>query len=116
MESALKIDPNLTRACNDLVWIYVTGPAVLRNPKKALALAQRAVRIPPEDTDRRNTLGVVLYRLGQFDGAVDSLRQAIHYNRGEATAHDLFFLAMSYHQLGENEQTRKCYDRALHWW
>jgi WD40 repeat protein/Tfp pilus assembly protein PilF len=113
---ALELNPNLADACNELAWIRATGPADLRDPAKALALAQRAVRIAPADRDFRNTLGVVLYRLGQFDGAVDCFRQAAEAADGGATAHDLFFLAMCRHRLGDTPGALDAYEQAERWW
>jgi tetratricopeptide (TPR) repeat protein len=100
--------------CNNLAWLYLTGPQELRDPNKALPLAQKAVRIVPENSLYRNTLGVVYYRLGQWDAAVETLQHSLQNSKNEA--HDLFFLAMSYQQLGEATKARDCYERALRWW
>jgi len=116
LEKSLEIDPNLVLALNELAWIYVTGPAEVRSPNKALPLAQKAVHLSPNSWNNRNTLGVVHYRLGQFEAVVDELQRAIQNNNGEATADDLFFLAMSYHHLGEVAKARDYFDQALRWW
>ncbi|HEV2948439.1 MAG TPA: tetratricopeptide repeat protein, partial [Gemmataceae bacterium] len=106
----------LAFALNELAWIHATGPTEVRSPEKALPLAQKAVHLSQNSGTYRNTLGVVHFRLGQFEAAVDELQRAIQDNKGEATADDLFFLAMSYHHLGEAVKTRNCYDQALRWW
>jgi tetratricopeptide (TPR) repeat protein len=116
LQKSLEMDPNLAPAHNELAWIYVTGPAEVRSPEKALPLAQKAVYFSQNSGIYRNTLGVVHYRLGQFEAAVDELQRAVQDNKGEATADDLFFLAMSYHHLGELAKARDCYDQALRWW
>jgi tetratricopeptide (TPR) repeat protein len=105
------LDQNQAETCNALAWLYVTGPERVRDPNQALPLAQRAVRIAPENSNYRNTLGVVYYRLGQWDAAVEALERDPRNN-----AHDLFFLAMCYEQLGEPTKARQRYDRALQWW
>jgi tetratricopeptide (TPR) repeat protein len=92
----------------------VTGPEKLRDPNQALPLAQKAVRIAPENSGYRNTLGVVYYRLGQWDAAVETFERSFQDSRNKA--HDLFFLAMCYEQLGLPAKARQCYDRALRWW
>jgi tetratricopeptide (TPR) repeat protein len=116
LKKALEIDPNLAAACNELAWVYVTGPAEVRDPDRALPLSEKAIRLTPTNGDYRNTRGVVFYRLGRFDAAVDDLQRAIQDNKGAATADDLFFLAMAYHRLGEDAKARDCYDQALRWW
>jgi uncharacterized protein HemY len=63
-----------------------------------------------------NTLGVVYYRLGRWQEAVDTLEASARANRDGPTAYDLFFLAMSYRQTGQPEKARDCYDRALRRW
>src|SRR5262249_60275181 len=99
-------------ALNELAWIYATGPAEARAPEKALPLAQKAVHLSPNTGNYRNTLGVVHYRLGQFEAAVDELQPAIQ----EANADDLFFLSMAYYHLGDAAKARDYYDQALRWW
>jgi tetratricopeptide (TPR) repeat protein len=112
-ETVLKLAPDHQRASNSLAWIYVTGPAELRAPDKALPLAQKAVRLAPTDANYLNTLGVVYYRLGQLDGAVETLERSLP--KSKIPASDLFFLAMSYRRLGQTARAADCYDRAVHW-
>jgi tetratricopeptide (TPR) repeat protein len=109
-----RLDRTHAALCNGLAWLYVTGPEKLRDPTKALPLAQKAVRMAPENRNYRNTLGVVYYRLGQWDAAVETLQRSFQNSKSEA--HDLFFLAMCYQRLGEPAKARQCYDRALRWW
>jgi tetratricopeptide (TPR) repeat protein len=115
MATALRIEPEQAQACNALAWIYVVGPQELRAPDKALPLAQRAVRLAPIDWKLRNTLGVVYYRLGQFDASIETLERSIEDSKQEATAYDLFFLAMNYQQIGQATRARSYYDRAVRW-
>src|SRR5262249_25565835 len=39
---AVEAEPNNPSACNNLAWIYLTGPAALRDVKAALPLAEKA--------------------------------------------------------------------------
>ncbi len=41
---AVESHPNSAAACNDLAWAYATAPEHLRDPSRALALAERATR------------------------------------------------------------------------
>ena len=102
-------------ACNNLAWIYVAGPAQFRAPDKALPLAQKAVELAPERWECCHTLGVVHYRLGQYQDAVKALECGIKNNQGQATAFDLYWLAMCHHRLGSAAKSKDCYDRAVAW-
>jgi WD40 repeat protein len=111
---ALKARPDDPRVCNNLAWLLVTGPDDLRDPAAALPLAEDAVCLKP-DHIRLNTLGVVYYRLDCWREAVEVFRKSIEANKGEATAFDTFFLAMCHHRLGEREDARRAYARAVRW-
>ncbi len=113
-QKALQQDPNRALACNALAWIYVTGPTQLRDADKALPLALKATQLAPNDSDYQNTLGVVYYRLGQYQQAIDALERNVQNSKGEAN--DFFFLAMSYQQLGDSAKAQDHYERALRWW
>jgi tetratricopeptide (TPR) repeat protein len=115
LEKALELDPQNPMACNNLAWIYLKGPADLRDSEKGLALAQRAVRLNPDQRELHNNLGVAYYRLRQWDGAIAALEQAARLNKDEARAFELFFLAMSYHEQGDKTKARDSYDQALEW-
>jgi hypothetical protein len=112
----LEANPNDAPACNNLAWLYATGPADLRNPEEALRRARNAVRLAPNKYEYLNTLGVVYYRLGRWNEAVATLQDAIKANGDKATAFDLFFLAMCHQQLGQLEKARDSYSRANAWW
>jgi tetratricopeptide (TPR) repeat protein len=100
---------------NNLAWFYVAGPKPLRDAKKALPLAQKAVEKEPQNSYSLNTLGVVYYRLGKFDQAIKTLDRAAAGRQG-GTAFDYFFLAMSYHHLGQPQKAREYYQKADGWW
>jgi tetratricopeptide (TPR) repeat protein len=102
--------------CNNLAWSWANAPANVRNPKSALPFAQKAVQLAPNNSTYLNTLGVVYYRLGQNARAVETLRKAVAADPTGGTAFDFFFLAMSYHQLGERDKAEDYYAKALRWW
>jgi eukaryotic-like serine/threonine-protein kinase len=101
--------------CNNLAWLYATGPRRLRDPKKAVALAQRAAGLEPGNATARNTLGVALYRAGELKRAVRELEAAAPMQGGRGTAFDLFFLAMCHARLGEPGKAKECFDQAVRW-
>jgi tetratricopeptide (TPR) repeat protein len=83
--------------------------AVLRDPSRALALAEKATRLKPDDPLIRNTLGVAYYRVGRYREAADALRANLASQKEKILASDLYFLAMSHHQLGELSLARAYY-------
>jgi len=122
-ESALAQNPGpgsqvsntLALQCNNLAWGLATGPAAARDFTRALNLARRAVALAPGEQIYLNTLGVVLYRAGQYAEAVPVLEQSLAAGKGHFDAFDLFFLAMARHRLGDRAAARADFDRALRW-
>jgi tetratricopeptide (TPR) repeat protein len=108
---ALESQPDSANACNDLAWVYAIAPKHLRDPIRALALAQKATSLNPRDPIIRNTLGVAYYRAGRYREAADTLRTNLAHQHENYLATDLYFLAMSHHQLGETALAR-----AYHAW
>jgi WD40 repeat protein len=117
LHSVLRRCPNHSLAANDLAWYYVAGPEALRDPVAAAPLAEKAVKLAPDRREYVNTLGVAYYRLGRFDDAISRLSQsaAMDQNHPGGTAFDFYFLAMSYHELGQPDHAREYMDRATSW-
>src|SRR5262249_8549448 len=105
--------PSQAASCNALAWIYACGPLSVRDPAKALPMAQKAVALAPGDLAYQTTLGAAYYRLGKFDKAAETLRTAARANpaRGLETINGLM-LAMSYYQLGEVDKAKECFAQA----
>jgi tetratricopeptide (TPR) repeat protein len=78
-QKVLELDPNHVAAQNNLAWVLATCPdASLRNGRKAVELAQQAVRLsgglsPPI----LDTLAAAYAEAGQFPEAVETARQAL---------------------------------------
>jgi serine/threonine protein kinase/WD40 repeat protein len=112
---ALAKNPDNALACNHLAWVYLTTPEALRDAKQAVSLAENAVRLASESGVYRKTLGLAYYRAGRYRDAVKVLRPNLK-RRGDAVlAFDLYFLAMSYHRLGETERARDYFTLAERW-
>jgi len=101
---------------NNLAWRLATGPPALRDPERAVSLARKAVDQTSSSAVYLNTLGVALYRAGQYAEAIPTLERSLTAGEGQSDAFDLFFLAMARHRLGQTVQARDAFDRALHWW
>ena len=81
---------------------------------QALSLAQKAVKLEPYNGYYCNTLGVVYYRLGRYQEAVDTL-EGNSKLYPELTAFDGYFLAMSYHGLGNPASALGWFERSNAW-
>jgi hypothetical protein len=112
---AVAAHPDWPMACNNLAWVYLTAPEPLRDVKAALALAEKAVRLDPQDPGYRNTLGVACYRAGRYRQAVEAMRPNLENQADAGLACDLYFLAMSCHRLGEADRARDYYAWAVRW-
>jgi tetratricopeptide (TPR) repeat protein len=105
-------DPSLN---NDLAWMLATWPDVkLRDPKRAVELAKKAVQLMPANGDYWITLGVAHYRVCDWKAAVASLSKSRELNQG-SEAINWLFLAMSHRKLGNDAVSRKAYDQAVQW-
>ena len=93
--------PNDPTALNNLAWSCATGPIAQRDPERAVALAGEPSHWLPAQQLTLNTLGVALYRAGQYAEAIAILEQSLAAGKGESDAFDLFFLAMAHHKLGQ---------------
>lgn len=93
----------------------VTAPPAQRDAAAAVGLARRAVKLAPSEPMYHNTLGVALYRAGQYREAVAELRQSLSLGGGKWDAFDLYFLALCYQKLGERDQAVACFRWAVEW-
>ena len=112
---ALERNPENTSALNNLAWQAATCPdPVIRNPRRAVELAKKAVELAPKVATHWNTLGVAHYRAGDWKAAVDALTRSMELGHG-GDGNDWFFLAMAQWQLGDKPQARSWYDKAAPW-
>jgi tetratricopeptide (TPR) repeat protein len=105
----------LAEALNNLAWLLSTCPEIeLREPKRAVEYARRAVELAPQTGNYWNTLGVAYYRNGDWTRAEDALHQSIE--RGDhGGSFDWFFLALIDHKRGRDNEARAWYDQAVTW-
>jgi WD40 repeat protein/Flp pilus assembly protein TadD len=113
--ASLKASQEQDRPNRNLAWIHVNGPDGLRDPVKALPLAQRAVALGAKESRNHHTLGVVYYRLGRWKDAVASFERGLELRGGESTAYYDYFLAMCRARMGDLPQARERYRQAVKW-
>ena len=79
-----------------------------------MRLAKKAVGARREFADYRKTLGAALYRNGDDRAAIQKLEAAMSL-RGGGDGSDWFFLAMAHWRLGDRDEARTWFDRAVQW-
>jgi serine/threonine protein kinase/WD40 repeat protein len=110
-----KEKPNSALTCINLAWTYLMAHESVRDVQAALPLAQKALQLAPENPDCRNTLGLAYYRAGQYARAIETLLPDLQDPANPTLGWDLYFLAMSYHRLGDPTQARLYYHLAVIW-
>jgi tetratricopeptide (TPR) repeat protein len=107
-------NPNEAEPLFNLAWFLSMGPdPKFHNPARALELANKAVKLKPENGHCWGVLGAAYYRAGRGGEAVAALTKALHI-QGDNGA-DYFLLAMTEWQLGQEEQARRRYRQAVEW-
>jgi tetratricopeptide (TPR) repeat protein len=108
------LNPKDPQGPNDLAWLLAThADPKVRDPRRAVELAKKAVELAPQVGTYWNTLGTALYRVGDWQSALVALEKSIEIQKGNGW--DWFFLAMAHWQLGHKDEARQAYDRAVRW-
>jgi tetratricopeptide (TPR) repeat protein len=103
------------RSLHMLAWTLATmADPRLRDPGRALEIAEKAHREAPESEESYPPLGVANYRVGHWTAAIEVLEKWVRLRRGGDPA-DWFFLAMAHRQNGDKEKARSWYDKAVRW-
>ncbi|MHC5041975.1 MAG: protein kinase domain-containing protein [Planctomycetota bacterium] len=95
---------------NGLAWKAATGDAP--DATRAVEYARRAAEFSRSDAAIQNTLGVALYRNGDWADSLEALERSVDGNGG--SAYDWFFIAMAKHKLGQKD-AHDSYERAVAW-
>jgi eukaryotic-like serine/threonine-protein kinase len=72
------------------------------------------VELNPQNGGYVNTLGVAYYRTGDWKAAIAALEKSMELRKGGDSL-DWFFLAMAHWQLGNKDEARRWYDKAVKW-
>jgi tetratricopeptide (TPR) repeat protein len=119
-----ELPPNFASSHFRLAWLLATCPDLrVRDIPRALDHSHQAVALDPQGWLPWQTLGVSLYRAGDWKAAIVALeRSASLRSEGvsalwlfKESAVNWFFLAMAYWQQGDRTQARHWYERAVAW-
>jgi serine/threonine protein kinase len=65
-----------------LAWLYLLGPASVRDARKALPYIEKALELEPNSAPHFTARGVAQYQVGEVENARDSFRRSIQINDG----------------------------------
>jgi tetratricopeptide (TPR) repeat protein len=101
-------------AMNNLAWFLASSPdsSKSQNAVRAVELARKVVTAAPQQGNFRNTLGAALYRAGAFREAIAVLEEAMEL-KGGGDCCDWFFLCMAHRGLGNLDQAREWFQKAV---
>ena len=85
---------------------------VTRGTRRA---GQESRRARTETRNIWNTLGVALYRAGEWKSAIEALTKSMVLLPGQNESFNTLFLAMAHGQLGDKPQGHSWYDKAVKW-
>jgi tetratricopeptide (TPR) repeat protein len=107
--------PMLAEALNNLAWLQATCPEIsIRNPVEAVVNARRATKIKPDEGNYWNTLGAAHFRADQWLEAKNALNRSMAL-RSQGDSFDWFFLSLVDLKLGQANDARRWYDKAVEW-
>lgn len=84
----------------------------LRDPARAVQVAEQATKAAPQNPSTWSALGVARYRAESWDASIQALDQAIGLRSGDRSA-DSFWLAMAQFRAGKTTDAKAAFDQAL---
>ncbi|MEQ1824515.1 MAG: tetratricopeptide repeat protein [Pirellula sp.] len=109
---AMKLMPLDARPLENLAWILATCDDLsFRDTKQAIQLASDACEKQPSESGGWRTLGVALYRNGEYQQATDALKKSIDLAESKDEI-CLLFLAMAHWQLGQKDDSHSLYKQS----
>jgi WD40 repeat protein/tetratricopeptide (TPR) repeat protein len=99
---------------NNVAWACALAPNAVNEPDRAIRLVKRAVELQPWNANALDTLGALLCRAGDFDGAIERLTASRSSNRiGPTVLYDQLFLAMAYQGAGRADDAKETLERVI---
>lgn len=108
LKEALRLQPNEPYLLNYLGYTWIDRGV---NLEKARDMVLQAVALRPRDGYIMDSVGWALYRLGDFEGAVNRLEQAVELQPVDPTIND--HLGDAYWRVGRRHEARFQWNRAM---
>jgi len=111
-QKIMEIEPDNVFALNNLAWLLCEEQGQYQ---KALELANRGLKLRPEYIDLIETRGVIHYRLGHLDEAVQDLSRSLELYpvNAAAMASTHFHIARVYAEMGREADAIRHVEQAL---
>ena len=106
-ESSLRLDPGNILITNNLAYVLASQGTELLRAKK---LAMKAVAAEPANAGYLDTLGWILFRMGEYENAGEILEKAVGMDPGESEIFD--HLSQVYEKLGNKLKAMEMRERA----
>jgi serine/threonine protein kinase/tetratricopeptide (TPR) repeat protein len=110
-----KQKPNDSHVLSALAWFRAADSKPAADVRESVELARQAVQLTPEESDSWRALGAAQYRAGDFDAARTAVEKAVQLNGAGDSSREGFILAMTCQRLGDKQQARLWFDRAVAW-
>jgi len=91
---------------NNLAWLYME-----RGDQRAVAMAEKAMGIAPDNADIADTLGWILVQFGQPERGISYIRQSSEKKPGDATVR--YHLGVAYLEAGRTQAGRTALEEAI---
>jgi WD40 repeat protein/tetratricopeptide (TPR) repeat protein len=101
------------RTANMVAWTCALAPGAVPDLTVPVRLSEKAVASQPKASGWLNTLGLILYRAGRCEEAVQRLNEAIAAGGKGGTVDDWLFLAMAHQRLGHTREARQWLSKAV---
>jgi tetratricopeptide (TPR) repeat protein len=109
LQEVYRVDPDDTQVNNDLGYLWADQG---RNLEQAREMIAKALKDEPENPAYLDSMGWVLFKLGEYEKALEQLQKAIALPRGEdSTIYD--HLGDTYDKLGQPEKAVEAWQKAL---
>jgi putative PEP-CTERM system TPR-repeat lipoprotein len=100
------VDSDNAVALNNLAWLYMEA-----GDERAVATAERALALAPDNADIADTLGWILVQNGQAERAIDLIRRSSEQNPEDATVR--YHLGVAYLDAGRMAAGRAALEEAI---
>ncbi len=109
-------DPQLfSESLAEIAWYLALADAPHLPSDLPLRCVGRALALNPDSMLATHTLGMLDYRAGRWDDAVETLTRATQLKRNPAYPIEALLLAMAFHHKGEAAQAHEWVDRYMAW-